>query len=72
MLLFDNFKIKRKSSAAQEREAYADAEYIEVLHALRDAVEKEEEMRWRIVAAQARIECWITIESTRRMETKIL
>lgn len=61
-----------KSSVAQEREAYADEDYIELLHGLREAVETEERLRWMIVAAQAKIEVWRTLESTRRIEAKTL
>lgn len=60
------------SAAAQEREAYADDEYLELLEGLRSAVEAEETLRWRIVAAQAKIETWRTLESTRRAEAKVL
>lgn len=55
---------------AQEREAYADAGYQELLIGMKEATEAEETLRWRIVAAQARIEVWRTIESTRRIEAK--
>lgn len=61
-----------KSAAAQEREAYADDGYAELLAGLRQAVEAEETLRWRIVAAQARIETWRTLESTRRAESRVL
>lgn len=61
-----------KSAAAQEREAYADEEYIDLLAGLKQAVEAEETLRWRIVAAQAAIEVWRTKESTRRAESRVL
>jgi hypothetical protein len=61
-----------KSAALQEREAYADAEYVEVLRALQLAVEEEERLRWLMVAAEARIEVWRTLESSRRLEAKTL
>lgn len=61
-----------KSSVAQEREAYADDDYIELLNGLREAVEVEERLRWMIVAAQAKIEVWRTIEANRRAEAKVL
>ena len=51
---------------AQEREAYSDPEYVQLLQALREAVEVEEEIRWGLVAAQARIEVWRSIEATNR------
>lgn len=56
--------------AAQEREAYSHPEYMELLEALKTATEEEERLRWLIVAAQAKIECWRTLESTRRIEAK--
>jgi len=59
-----------KSAVAQEREAYAHPEYMALLDGLRAAVETEETYRWMIVAAQAKIECWRTIEANRRVEAK--
>lgn len=58
--------------SAQERDAYADPEYRELLEALRAAVEEEERLRWLIVGAQAKIEVWRTIEANRRAEAKNL
>lgn len=55
---------------AQEREAYADPEYQELLKGLRAAVEEEERLRWLIVGAQAKIEVWRTIEANKRAEAK--
>jgi hypothetical protein len=45
-----------KTTAAQEREAYADPRYIEHLKALQAATEARERAKWLMVAAQARIE----------------
>lgn len=59
-----------KTAAIQEREAYANPEYIEVLEALQVATEEEERLRWMIVAAEAKIEAWRTIEATRRAEAR--
>ncbi|MGF6837037.1 hypothetical protein QF001_000904 [Paraburkholderia youngii] len=61
-----------KTAAMQEREAYADPSYIETLEGLRAATEKEEQLRWLITAAEAKIEAWRTIESTRRAEARAL
>jgi hypothetical protein len=44
--------------AAQEREAYAHPDYLAHLQAMQTAVMDEEVLRWRMVAAQARIEVW--------------
>lgn len=60
------------SAAMQERQAYADPEYLALLDALREATEAEEKLRWMIVAAQAKIECWRSLESSRRYEAKTI
>lgn len=56
-----------KAIGAQEREAYAHPEYIGLLAALQVAVEAEETLRWRLVAAQTRVEVWRSQESSARM-----
>ena len=61
-----------KSSATQERDAYADPEYRQLLEALRAAVEEEERLRWTIVAAQAKIEVWRSLSANQRAEAKII
>lgn len=53
---------------AQEREAYSDPEYLQLLTGLKEAVQVEEEIRWGLVAAQARIEVWRSREATNRAE----
>jgi len=55
---------------AQEREAYSDPEYVKLLQGLKEAVEVEEEIRWGLVAAQARIEVWRTQSANDRAEGK--
>jgi len=55
---------------AQEREAYAHEEYQQLLHGLKASVETEEELRWALVAAQARIEVWRSQEASNRAEGK--
>ncbi len=51
---------------AQEREAYAHADYAALLDGLKEAVEQEETMRWRLVAAQAAIDIWRSQEASNR------
>ena len=55
---------------AQEREAYAHEEYQQHLMAIREAVQKEEFLRWKMVAAEAMIEVWRSQEATKRMDYK--
>ena len=59
-----------KTAAMQEREAYASPKYKEHLKALQQAVEVREELRWRLIAAQARIEVWRSQEASNRAEGK--
>jgi hypothetical protein len=51
---------------AQEREAYSDPEYVQHLKALQESVQIEEELRWRLIAAQARIEVYRTQSANER------
>jgi hypothetical protein len=53
--------------AAQEREAYAHPDYLELLDGLKAATEIEEALRWQMVAAEARIEVWRTQEASNRV-----
>lgn len=55
---------------AQEREAYAHPEYRKLLEDIRDAVLIEEEYRWQLVAAQARIEVFRTLSANNRLLDK--
>lgn len=58
--------------SAQERDAYADPAYQAHLVALMEAVEAEQTLYWKMVAEQAAIEAWRSIEASRRMEAKTL
>ena len=57
---------------AQEREAYSHQEYIELLEGLRDATEREEKLRWDLIAAQARIDIWRSQEASNRAQERNL
>jgi hypothetical protein len=54
------------SIAAKEMEAYANEDYIALLHGLKEAIEEEESLKWKLIAAQARIEIWRSQEATNR------
>lgn len=56
-----------RSAAAQEREAYASPQYTAHLEAIRTADEISETLRWKLVATEAAIEVWRSIESSNRM-----
>ena len=54
------------SIGAQEREALSHKEYIAHLKAIEEAMEKEEYLRWKMVAAQAMSEVWRSQEASNR------
>lgn len=62
---------RAKTAAAAEIEAYSDAAYISVLEGLEAAVEREEELRWALIAAQARIDVWRSTEASNRVMDKV-
>ena len=51
---------------AQEREAYAHPDYAKHLEALKEAVNAEELLRWRMVTDQASVEVWRSQEASNR------
>ena len=51
---------------AQEREAYAHADYAAHLKALQEAVQIEETLRWRMVTDQASVEVWRSQNASNR------
>jgi hypothetical protein len=71
MLMKDALAAGHNAANAQEREAYASDEYIRHLKALREAVETEENLRWMLIAAEARIEVWRSQEASKRSEIKM-
>ena len=58
------------SLGAQEREAYAHEEYLQLLKGLKEAIEGEEKLRWDLIGAQARVEIWRTEQANNRAEGK--
>jgi len=61
-----------KTIADKEAAAYSHVEYRDLLTGLRAAVEREEKLRWDLIAAQARIEIWRSQEATNRNTDKLL
>ena len=56
----------------QESYAYSHPDYLELLEGLKVAVEQEENYRWMLIAAQARIETWKAGQWTQRAEIKAM
>jgi len=54
----------------QEIYAYAHPDYIEILEGIKAVVEQEENYRWMMAAAQARVEVFKVQEYTKRAEIR--
>lgn len=56
---------------AQEREARADKEYVELLANLRTATEKSERLRWNLEVSKMGVAVWQTTQANERAERKV-
>ena len=65
-------KSLEKAQTGKESEAYASQEYLVHIDALREAVEAEEALRWKMIACQAEIEVWRSLGANQRAEAKAL
>jgi hypothetical protein len=60
----------KNTMAEKEADAYTTAEYISCVEGLREAVAEAERLRWMLVAAQARVDCWRSMEASNRAVEK--
>lgn len=58
------------TAVAREQWAYSHPDYIDLLDGIKSAVEIEEQLRWELIAAQARIETWRTEQANNRFVDK--
>lgn len=59
-----------KTVSAQERDAYASNEYIEMLESIKNLTEEEESLRYRIRQLEMEIEVWRSQQANERQERK--
>lgn len=59
-----------KAVTAREQFAYSHPEYIELLEGMREAVRVEEALRWRLTAAQLRVEVWRSENANNRNQDR--
>lgn len=67
MLMKDSLTMGVEAANAQEREALADLEYVQLLKGLAVAVKDEETLKWELEAARLEIEIWRTRQATERL-----
>ena len=70
LLMKNALEMGYEAANAQEREAYADPTYLQLLKGLAAAIEKEETLRWEIEAARLDVEIWRTREATNRLQDR--
>jgi len=63
-------KSSEQTIGAQEREAYASQEYIDLGFAIGAATEQAEELRWALEAAKMRFQAWQTESANNRQLEK--
>ena len=68
LLMKDALEMGYEAANAQEREAYADPAYQQLIKGLAAAIEKEETLKWEIEAARLDIEIWRSREATNRTQ----
>ena len=70
LLMKDALKLGIEAANAQEREAYADPAYHQLLKGLALAIEQEETLKWELEAARLDIEIFRTREATARLQDR--
>lgn len=70
LLMKDALRNGIEAANAQEREAYADPEYVELLEGLASAIEKEETLKWHLEAARMKTDIWRTEQANARLEVR--
>jgi len=66
LLMQEAFMAGVETMAAQERDAYARTEYQDLLKGLKEAVEIEEALKWKMTAATLRVDIWRSLEASNR------
>ena len=61
---------EEKSAVGKEMDAYAHPDYVALLDGLKQAVEIEETLKWKLIAAQIVPEIWRTEQANNRGQDK--
>jgi len=60
----------RKTMDERSNYAYAHEDYITNLNGIKAAIEVEETLKWQLIAAQARVDIWRSMEASNRFVDK--
>tara|TARA_R110000796_G_scaffold241528_1_gene363147 strand:+ start:81 stop:425 length:345 start_codon:yes stop_codon:yes gene_type:complete len=69
-LLISSAPIKCKTIQERDSFAYSHYEYVQLLQGLREAIEQEETLKWKLRCAEEYIGSWRTREASARFELK--
>jgi hypothetical protein len=72
ILMKDAERAGYNTAAAQEREALANPEYIELIDGLAEATKIEEKARWDLNIAELSVEIWRSQQATKRAEMNLV
>jgi len=67
LLMQEAFLAGVDTISGQERDSYSRIEYQDLLKGLREAIEIEETLKWKLIAAQLRVDIWRSNEASNRM-----
>ena len=70
MLMRDALLNGIEAATHQEREAYSNPKYVQLIKGLASAIETEETLRWELESHRLDIEIWRSRESTARAQDK--
>ena len=70
LLMKESLSMGYEAANAQEREAYADPSYQQLLKGLAAAIEQEETLRWELESYRLDIEIWRSREATNRNQDR--
>lgn len=59
-----------KSAVEREQYAYGHEDYLALLGGIKAAIEVEEDLKWRLTAAQMRVDIWRTREASNRNQDR--
>lgn len=59
-----------KSAVEREQYAYGHEDYLGLLGGIKAAIEVEEDLKWRLTAAQMRVDIWRTREASNRNQDR--
>ena len=63
---------EEKTAVAREQYAYAHPEYLSLLDGLKAAIEIEETLKWRLLAAQISVDIWRSQEASNRNQDRVM